>query len=344
MAGIAACFAAAGLASAADPAAAEIQEVRLAQAKSPAAVLSVTAGYGVVAWVEAREAKGRVAVRYRGHTRRTAWSGSGSLEVSVARRVDQRTGRVAVRVVVCRTRPNCKPELLSPRSLRRTASVFAPDPVSSYAGPRYALDGDAQLATATVLDAVQPADRSYTHLMPASSCSFTLLPESARALPSIPDCATAAPSLRGRILAVESDVPSRTQDDHFSTTRALHALDLDRVAEGWKRLVVGGYGKGGSIGVQSMCVLDHAVVVLSGYDDDYSIADHEDWNLTLYPIGAKSAGWSEPVPSLTPDDDGSGSGLLACSGSSIYASYSMDGGTKKHPTTITRVVRLVHHY
>lgn len=314
------------------------REVVLAEYAVPAGFPSdqLTAGFGVVAWIErGANDRPRLAVQYKGRTRRAAWSGSHRL--SVERRVDERTGRVVVRVVAgCySTGTACRPQLLSPSTLARTKSLFDPQPFP------YA-DGATKVSTAVAPVSPGPEPRS-PFAGPPSECAVTVERPTV-ALPGLPDCSGPLAMVRGRTLAVRSGIPSQSFDSSDtppSITYAWDAISLNRVSAGWLRLGTSTSGKGGTMGIQAVCQLDDAVAVLNGSDDAYDAFDGPDPSTVSISVRPLDGGPALALPTPGSAARNGAFGTIACSRSTVYASYLIRTGPRAKAQFVARVARLV---
>lgn len=322
-----------------------LREVTLAQragAGSLGGPNEFDAGFGYVTWVESRgqgaSYRTRIVIRHEGRVRRAAWK-RGSPRLELRRRIDQRTGRAVVRLITttCAETGECRDTLLSPNTLKPKRTVWAPEPAAD--GATFGVDGATTVRSIKVLDpapAKRPSEWFYVdEVMPPSHCDFSLVAGTG-ALPSLPDCARADLRVRGSVVVADAGVPSKTAPDGYFSAGVLQALDLKRPEAGWQRVATKEGGKGGTNGFQHSCLLDDGVAVLSG--DNAGAA--KGWTLSFVPVGGTRAAWTAPVPQLTPARHNRGGGLIACSGTSIYANYAASVGTAKHKRKVNRLVRL----
>lgn len=250
-------------------------------------------------------------------------------DFSFHRGVDARTGEVAVRALLWNCGPTRACTLLStrnPRSLRPSSITWAEEPgAGDYwygKGTGAIVDGATQL---TYRDTPEPAapqagDHADVDLLPPTGCDIRDV-RAKLAIPVLHDCASMSVYLRDDLLAVRADVPSRTLSDHFDTERRLDVLDLRSATPTWRRIGSDGYGKGGSRGVRSVCLLDDAIAVLAGPEDYYGDRAPDNWSLTVLPLREGGPSWRAAAPQLVDAPYAA----LACTSKEIYANDSRTG-------------------
>jgi hypothetical protein len=316
------------------------------------------AGYGYVGWLEHRQAGGgesRIVIEHGTDVRRTRWRRH-LASFRILRGIDQASASPVVRVseVVCLTlQPSiegCSVTLLSPRTLRRSSTVWTDPPMNSdpYSGPNVAVEGATRITESTVFGPLVTAPTGG--VASSSECTF-VTGTSAQIIPALPDCISPALRLRGSLLVADFRHPSATLnpvDD--SAAGEVDVFDLRTPSDGWRLIAPWSSGKAGSAGTQAICVLDHGVATLQGEIDAYGLENaarvQATWSLSVQPVGSVLGGWSAPAPQF----DFSASRVrfvnsdIACSGSTVYALYSVvdnpNAGPKETIRGSVRVVRL----
>lgn len=286
----------------------------------------VTAGFGYVAWIEdsrGRRRLQRVVLRDGRKLRRSKWFKGRPHHVALERRVDQRTGRIVVRVSVALGR-NAQFEpptaLLSPATLRPTKTRW---PVTQQpAGTVSTADGR---RTITINTSPVPQD---VYPEPRYRCRGFAGPVE---LPPIEDCAAARVELLGQRVLLHAAKPSETfppiVDKGYRYTYATYHLSLDNPALGWTDLgrTVATYD--GKFGLQDACLVNGGIAILSGDAPTITSTDTSTWRLRFVPTSARRRAWSASAARIAPLDGGENSSL-ACSGKDIYAkSEDRDGGS-----------------
>lgn len=315
----------AGAAGAAEaPSLPKVKEQVIAHRSAKVQLGSPQASGEYVGWLEERRGGGiRLAVSSSAGVRRTAWLGARVNTLRFHRGVDARTGKVAVRAELwrCGASRDCTLRLtLNPRSLRRSSIRWADEPASGDywygTGIGAIVDGETQL---TYRDTPEPrpplsGDFAYVSLMRPTGCDLRDVRAQLH-IPVLHDCGSMWVSVRGGLVAVRADVPSQTLEDHYSTSRRLDVLDLRAATPTWRQIGSGGYGKGGSSGVQSTCLLGDAIVVLTGSQDFYGGPMPKSWKLTVLPLRAGGPSWQAAAPQLVNAEYFA----LACTSRGVYA-------------------------
>jgi hypothetical protein len=325
----------------------DVREIPLAEGRSVApltpGVSSLSAAYGVAAWVESRERRGgiefRIGAESGGRVVHRGWTKQ-PRKAKVLRRLDRRSGKAVVRVLdyCAATSPGtCKGQrLLHPRTLLATTTEFgraSGDPVV-IGDDVDAVDGAIRASAEATVDAGEPDPMSLFDR--PSTCSFTVK-GLITAVPGLGDCSQPTVSTRYGLLLLSAWVPSRTAFDGATTTSRVTAFDLRDATAGWHEVGERSSGKGGSNGVLQSCLLDGAIAMLRGQTDDYGVTENRPpWTVEVVPVRRGAQRWSAEAPRLTPGRSVDAV-TLACSGRSVYAqsSSTRDGVDR------SRVVRLV---
>ncbi|MBO9532489.1 MAG: hypothetical protein J7513_05905 [Solirubrobacteraceae bacterium] len=310
----------------------KVKESMLARASATVEISNVRATREYVAWLERGKRGARVAVKSGDRIRRSGWQRKIN-QLRLHRGVDARTGEVAVRVELglCRATGRCSlRSTLSPRTLRRSPIRWAAEPEQSNlwsgAPPAAAywygdgmgaiVDGTTQLTYRDTPEdpPARGGDLDYVAGMRPTGCDVRFV-EQPGVIPVLHDCGNMSVYLRNELLAVRADIPSQTTDDHYSTHRRLDVLDLRAPAAGWRRVGSESYGKGGTMGTQSICLLDDGIAVLSGTTETYSPSPAGTWRLAVIPLRDGGASWQAATPQLVEAEYGS----LTCTARDIYA-------------------------
>lgn len=307
-------------------------------------IAQIDAGFGYVAWLERSYQGGRqrIAIQHGGSRRRSAWM-RGNASIALGRQTDLRTGRVVVRLELLRGPVGAEPTstLLSPTTLRLTSTQWAPHDTNPWTS-RVVTDAATTASLTDVPEPDQPADRIYANLMAASHCELTLTPATL-AVPAVRDCSGIRVTLRGALLALYSQVPSRSGDGSDKGQRYTQALNLFSLAApqfGWRTLATNEDSYDGSTGLQSFCLLDDGVALVEGvqrFDGSTGRDAVDPWTLRFVPADPTQRGWAVPLRRITPEAGAEGLNTIACSGRSIYARYSTTVRRGKHARVVERV-------
>lgn len=297
------------------------------------------AGYGYVAWIESSRGgqRQRVALRDGGKLRRSGWFAGRDHQLALGRQVDQRTGKVVVRVSVTRRRSDgrkSKPTLLSPATLRRTATKWPAAPEA--AGTLRAVDGARSVEIRSEPFGTEP-DAEYGKYR-SSRCRATMAQLS---LPVLDDCSARGAILRGSRLVVWSLTPSVSSialsKGGGKTITAWHAISLDQPERGWTLVGRRSADWDGSRGLQDVCLLDDGLALLSGDFPSLDATDPATWNLRFLPADPKRAPWSASAASIASSSEWLAT-ELGCSKRTLYARYTaLD---RKNGVPRTRIVRV----
>lgn len=295
----------------------------------------MTAGFGYVAWTEnsAGGQRQRVVLRDGKKLRRSDWFTGRYHAIALGRQVDERSGKVVVRLSVTRLKgsgADLKSSLLSPTTLRPSKTKWTTPPTAN--GTAIAADGVNSVTVETV-----PAPGPSSSPSAQSQCRVTGTPTP---LPPLEDCSATRAILRGSRLVVRSGTPSATIDAEkgSSTSSAWHSISLEHPELGWSLLGRLTSTYDGTQGLQDVCILDHGYALLSGSDTYPGDIDPLTWNVSVVPTDSAQTAWSASAAGIAPQQ-GTFVPQLGCSDSTLYARYA-NGNTENGPTPRTRIVEL----